>query len=73
MTEKDLASMTDEELAKIGLKRFDIADYLETEEDIVEYLNQVLADGDAAELARALGIRFVAQREPLIPEPAAAT
>ena len=55
MTHEELATMTDEELARSGLKRFDIADYLETEEDIVEYLNQVLADGDAAELARALG------------------
>lgn len=55
MTEKDFASMTDEELARIGLKRYDPVDYLNTDEDITEYLNQVLADGDAGELARALG------------------
>lgn len=47
--------MTDEELAKIGLKRFDMVDCLKTDEEIAAYLNAVLKDGDAAELARALG------------------
>jgi len=34
---------------------FDMANYLGTEEDVAEYLRQVLADGDLAELAAALG------------------
>ena len=55
MTDKDFASMTDEELARIGLKRYDPVDYLNTDEEITAYLNAVLADGDAGELARALG------------------
>ena len=55
MTGEELATMTDEELARIGLKRFDMADYLQTDEEIAAYLNAVLQDGDAAELARALG------------------
>ena len=33
---------------------FDMADYLDTEERIAEYLAQVRADGDEAELRRAL-------------------
>jgi probable addiction module antidote protein len=32
-----------------------MANYLTSEEDIAEYMRQVLADGDAAELAAALG------------------
>lgn len=55
MTDKDLTTMTDEELARIGLKRFDMADCLKTDEEVAAYLNAVLEDGDAAELARALG------------------
>lgn len=34
---------------------FDIADYLDNDEQIAEYLNQVLDDGDTDELLRALG------------------
>lgn len=34
---------------------FDVAEFLQTDEDIAEYLNQVLADNDAGELAAALG------------------
>ena len=34
---------------------FDVAEFLQTGEDIAEYLNQVLADSDAGELAAALG------------------
>ena len=55
MTNKELAAMTDEDLARIGLKRFDMADYLKTDEEVAAYLNAVLRDGDAAELAEALG------------------
>lgn len=37
------------------LPDFDMASQLRSEEDIVEYLRQVLADGDSGELAAALG------------------
>lgn len=37
------------------LPEFDMASQLRSEEDIVEYLRQVLADGDSGELAAALG------------------
>lgn len=36
-------------------RAFDAATYLDTEEDIAEYLCQVLADNDPVELAAALG------------------
>jgi len=38
-----------------NVSSFDVAEYLQTDEDIAEYLNQVLADYDAGELAAALG------------------
>jgi len=38
-----------------NVSSFDVAEYLQTDEDIAEYLNQVLADNDASELAAALG------------------
>ncbi|HIJ25795.1 MAG: putative addiction module antidote protein [Gammaproteobacteria bacterium] len=38
-----------------NLSEFDMAEYLTTEEEIVEYIRQVLEDGDAGELAAALG------------------
>ncbi|MBV8471410.1 MAG: putative addiction module antidote protein [Burkholderiaceae bacterium] len=38
------------------LAPFDLAEYLQDEADLVEYLNQVVADGDAGELAHALGV-----------------
>lgn len=37
------------------LPEFDMASQLRSEEDIVEYLRQVLVDGDSGELAAALG------------------
>ena len=37
------------------LPEFDIAHYLKSKKAMTEYLNQVIADGDAAELAAALG------------------
>lgn len=37
------------------LPAFDMAEHLADEADIAEYLNQVLAEGDAGELAHALG------------------
>jgi probable addiction module antidote protein len=39
----------------IELVPFDMASLLESDEDISEYLTQVLADGDSDELVRALG------------------
>lgn len=38
------------------LPDFDMAEYLKTEEDIAAYLTQVIEEGDASELAHALGI-----------------
>ncbi|WP_028239263.1 addiction module antidote protein [Stutzerimonas azotifigens] len=40
---------------KLTLLDFDMADYLDNEEAIAEYLSQVLADGDVDELLRAIG------------------
>ena len=37
------------------LPDFDMAQYLQDEADIVEYLRQILEEGDSAELASALG------------------
>jgi probable addiction module antidote protein len=37
------------------LKTFDIAEYLDSEEAIAEYLSQVLEDGDNDEFIRAIG------------------
>lgn len=42
-------------LKELGAQPFDVADYLQTDEDIVEYLNQVLSEGDTDELVRAIG------------------
>ncbi len=39
----------------ITTRPFDMANYLGSEEDVAEYLGQVLAEGDPAELAAALG------------------
>lgn len=38
------------------LPGFDMAEYLKSPEDIAEYLNQVIEEGDDAELAHALGV-----------------
>jgi probable addiction module antidote protein len=40
---------------KPQFRAFDMANYLQSEADIQEYLSQVLEDGDPAELAAALG------------------
>ncbi|MDP3651627.1 MAG: putative addiction module antidote protein [Rhodoferax sp.] len=37
------------------LPDFDMADYLSSEEDIIEYMRQVLEDGDPNEIGAALG------------------
>ena len=38
------------------LPEFDVAEYLESEEAMAAYLTQVLEEGDASELAHALGV-----------------
>jgi len=42
-------------MSKIKTRPFDIANYLASEADMVEYLRQVVDDNDPAELAGALG------------------
>ena len=37
------------------IAEFDVSDYLRDDEDIAEYLTQVLAEGDSDELLRAIG------------------
>ena len=37
------------------LPEFDIAQHLQTDADVAEYLRQVLEEGDSSELAAALG------------------
>lgn len=37
------------------IAEFDVSDYLRDDEDIAEYLTQVLAEGDSNELLRAIG------------------
>lgn len=39
----------------LQLTTFDVADYLDSEKALAEYLSQVMADGDDDELLRALG------------------
>lgn len=39
-----------------GLPEFDITEHLKSEEDIAAYLTLVIEEGDAAELAHALGL-----------------
>ena len=42
-------------MSNIKTRPFDMANYLHNEEEIAEYLRQVLEDNDPAELAGALG------------------
>lgn len=42
-------------MSNIKTRPFDMANYLNSEEEIAEYLSQVLEDNDPAELAAALG------------------
>lgn len=42
-------------LKELSVQSFDVADYLQTDEDIIEYLSQVLSEGDTDELVRAVG------------------
>lgn len=42
-------------MSKLEITQFDIAQYLDDEEVIAEYLSQILDDGDLDELLEALG------------------
>ena len=42
-------------MSSIKTRPFDMANYLDSEEEIAEYLRQVLEEGDPAELGAALG------------------
>jgi len=46
-------------MIEIETTRFDIADYLDSEEMIAEYLNTVLEDGDSSDLI--IAIRHIAK------------
>lgn len=48
--------MKDSKIKISQLTEFDMAEHLPDAQAIAEYLTMVIADGDAAELARALGI-----------------
>lgn len=52
---------------KIHTRPFDMANYLGSEEEVAEYLRQVLEDGDPAELAAALGDVACARHDPVGP------
>lgn len=43
-------------MTKAKFSPFDVADHIETAEDAVHYLDAVLLDGDANEIAEALGV-----------------
>lgn len=47
-------TINQEALEKYGVRRFDTARYLKTDEDIAGYLTEVLADGDMDALLKAL-------------------
>ena len=42
-------------MSEIKTRPFDVANYLNDEEDMTEYMRQVLEEGDPAELGAALG------------------
>lgn len=42
-------------MSKFKTRPFDMANYLRDEDEVAEYLRQVLEDGDPSELAAALG------------------
>jgi probable addiction module antidote protein len=48
--------MKDSKIKISHLAEFDMAEHLPDAQAVAEYLTMVIADGDAAELARALGI-----------------
>ncbi|MFV0439301.1 MAG: addiction module antidote protein [Desulfopila sp.] len=46
----------DKKIHAADLSEFDMAKYLQTEEDIANYITIVIEEGDSAELAHALGV-----------------
>lgn len=48
-------AVNQEVIEKYGVRPFDVAEYLDSEEMIAAYLSEVLADGDMDELLNALG------------------
>ena len=42
-------------MKKLGVKPFDLAEYLDNPETVAAYVSQVLADGDVEEVKRAIG------------------
>lgn len=43
-------------MAEVKLRPYDSAEYLETEEDVVNYLEAIFEDGDPALIAHGLGV-----------------
>jgi probable addiction module antidote protein len=48
-------AVSQEVINKYGIRPFDVAEYLDSDEVIASYLSEVLADGDMDELLQALG------------------
>jgi len=48
-------AISQEVIDKYGIRPFDVAEYLDSDEAIAGYLSEVLADGDMDELLKALG------------------
>lgn len=48
--------MTTKKISVADLPEFDLAEHIKTEADIAAYLNLVIEEGNAAELAHALGV-----------------
>ena len=48
-------SINQHAVEELGVRPFDIAEYLDNEEFIATYLSEILADGDMDELLEALG------------------
>lgn len=48
-------TLNNKKVRKMETSRFDIADYLDSNEMIAEYLNEVLEEGDDSEIITAIG------------------
>ncbi len=57
-------------MSTVKIQPFDMANYLGSEEEITEYLRQVLEDGDPAELDATLG--NIARARTMVPSAALA-
>ena len=69
MSKKQKKYGKEQKTNKMATTKFDIADYLDSEEMIAEYLNTVLEDGDSSDLivaighiAKAIGMTKIAER-----------